>query len=411
MNPLSTAENQAADGDLSGPAKLAGVRVRWAAWAILGFAGLVSSGILLQRVWPEARVVNGTLLSLTVWGYLGLLAFRYLPLNRRPRDRVLLSQLGPGTNLTLLRGLLLAALAGFWVVETPSGLLSWIPAGLYTLAAAVDYVDGYAARRSNTETALGERLDLESDALGLLTAVGLAVKYGKLPWPFLAIGIARYLFVWTQALLKRRGAATSVLPESVSRRPIAGITMGFVSASLWPVVTPAAATLAGILFLSAFAFSFTRDWLVIAGIIDPRSRRYIQSRQAAKVLLLDRLPVGVRVLAGMSGAFVLRHLMQGSGGNLYLLGNLQNGSSEDLLTALLLGTSMMMVVGLLARSAAFLHFFPLGLLIAGSGLNGARMLMLVSAVLMLLLGSGDLSIWDPERRIFARRAGDETNGN
>lgn len=385
-----------------------GLRTRWAAWAILGVVALVAAGELLRWAWPGAPVTIGSLLSLLVWAYLSLLTFRNLPLNQRARDGAPLNRFGPGTALTLLRGLLLAALAGFWLLEVPDGWLAWIPAGLYTLAAVIDYVDGYAARRSDSETALGERLDMESDALGLLAAVGLAVKYGKLPWPFLAIGVARYLFVWAQVALERRGGERTTLPESVSRRPIAGITMGFVSASLWPIVTPAGATLAGSIFLSAFALSFLRDWLVIAGLVDPASGHYQKARRAAKLILFDKFPMLVRAMAAVSGAAVVRQLVVSHGIDLYLTGGVPAGS---LLTVVLIGTTVMMVTGLLARSAAFVHFFPLGLLIAGSGMTGWRIPMLVSAVLILLLGSGDWSLWDPERRVFTRRAGSAMGDN
>lgn len=383
---------------------MSGLRIRWAAWTVLGALVLAICGWILGQVWPGARAATGSSVSLLLWAYLSLLTFRYLPSNRRDRDRVLLHHFGPGTALTLLRGVLLAALAGFWILERPEGWLAWIPAGLYTLAALIDYVDGYAARRSDSETALGERLDMESDALGLLVAVGLAVRYGKLPWPFLAIGIARYLFVWTQVALERRGDQTD-LPESVSRRPIAGITMGFVSASLWPVVTPAGATLAGTIFLSAFALSFVRDWLVVTDLIDPSSSGYQAARRAAKRFLFDKFPILVRAVVAVSGIAIAPQLIADPGLDLYLIGGLPLEPSGRLLTVVLAGTAVMMVIGLLARSAAFIHFFPLGLLIAGSGLTSWRIPMLVSAVLILLLGSGDGSLWDPERRVFARRAG------
>lgn len=389
---------------------LKGLRVRLAGWWFVGSAALILGARLLRRAPPNPAAVLWLIAALLIWAYQNILAFRYLPLHRRTGDSAALPRLGPGINLTLLRGLSLAALAGFWFLDLPGQLFAWIPAGLYTLAALIDYLDGYLARRSGTDSELGERLDMQADGLGLLIAIGLAVRMGKVPWFFLSIGIARYLFVWTQVLLEQFGAGGRDLPESKSRRPIAGLTMGFVSASLWPIVTPAAARLAGTIFLSAFALSFGRDWLVIAGLVDPSSEGYLRTRDAAMRVLIERLPVLVRVLAAITYGLMVWSWLSSGRSELSPVLDSATGTRGALLLALLLITGTLMVAGILARSAAFLQLFPVGLLIAENGLDRVFALALVCAVLILMLGPGSPSIWAPERRLFARRAGGQETG-
>ncbi|UCF91832.1 MAG: CDP-alcohol phosphatidyltransferase family protein, partial [Desulfobacterales bacterium] len=116
---------------------------------------------LCQTTWP-AFYVLGRLRS-------GLQA------NYHPQTKVWRPQLGLATWITLLRGILIAMLAGFILQPwPPSDLpplwLIWAPGLLYLAAAVLDYGDGLIARIRHHETRLGERLDLEIDALGLLIA-------------------------------------------------------------------------------------------------------------------------------------------------------------------------------------------------------------------------------------------------
>src|SRR5690606_38162671 len=74
--------------------------------------------------------------------------------------RQLLPDLGPGSLLTLLRGVLIAAVSGFLFAGEPSGWLRWAPAVLFTLAISTDFLDGYLARITDQVTLLGQSLDL-----------------------------------------------------------------------------------------------------------------------------------------------------------------------------------------------------------------------------------------------------------
>ena len=76
----------------------------------------------------------------------------------------------------------------FLLLPSPPEPLAWIIALLYTAASIADWIDGYAARRVDQVTVLGQQLDIEFDGLGVAVVSLLAVRYGQLPIWFLSIG-------------------------------------------------------------------------------------------------------------------------------------------------------------------------------------------------------------------------------
>jgi CDP-diacylglycerol--glycerol-3-phosphate 3-phosphatidyltransferase len=299
--------------------------------------------------------------------------------------------------------------AGFILPERGPGFLAWVPTLIYTLAAVIDYLDGYLARLQNHSTHLGELLDNELDALGVLTAVTLAISYGSLPIWFLPIGLARYLFQFGLRSLERRGRRTFRLPASRSRRPIAGLTMGFLCAILWPIAKPPVSVMAGVLFLLPFAVSFGRDWLVVAGSWDPASPSYRWIRHWVKTLVQGWLPVLLRILVLLT---VLKDSLNELAGIVdsplseviqeeFVLHELEWMISGSVVLA-----GSLILLGIAGRFAAFFLVFPLGIPVALTDPDPSRVLGLLAVLGVLILGTGKLSIWQPAVKLFTRRAGD-----
>ncbi|NIH80649.1 CDP-alcohol phosphatidyltransferase family protein [Amycolatopsis viridis] len=158
--------------------------------------------------------------------------------------------LGPADRVTLAR----ATLTGGVLALVAAGSSGPVPAGLATLALALDAVDGRVARRTATVSPLGARFDLEADAvLILVLCVPVAVVLG--PWVLL-IGAMRYAFVaagWVLPWLR------GPLAPDRARKAVAaaqGVTLLVVVAG----VLPRGAALAGTaVALAALAWSFGRD--------------------------------------------------------------------------------------------------------------------------------------------------------
>jgi CDP-diacylglycerol--glycerol-3-phosphate 3-phosphatidyltransferase len=371
-------------------AALRSLQRRWLATACLGGAALVGGSVVLVRQLGEAQALRWLAAAAIVFGFQLAFVGRRLRLNFRAGEAVLLPDLGPGNSLTLARGVLLAMLAGFLIIPWPKGALAWAPAALYMAADLADYFDGYLARISRHATRLGEAIDLEFDALGLLVGVSVAIHIGQLPLWFLPFGLARYAFVFGIWILQRRGRAPQPLPESVSRRPIAGLTMAFVSAALWPLVLPSVATLAGVLFAIPFAFSFGRDWLVVSGVLDPLSNRYATGRLRFKRLFLDWLPPFLRLSLAAALVVLTTDMLP----------------SVMILLIIQIVAGACIAVGLAGRLASIALIVPLALGANANGLAPLRAIALGLTLGILILGTGAASLWKPEERLLRRRAGE-----
>jgi phosphatidylglycerophosphate synthase len=111
-----------------------------------------------------------------------------------------MSRLSPNT-ITAFRAGLVALLAGLIFVPDVTRAPAWSAVVGATVAAVLDGVDGWLARRTGQITAFGARFDMETDALLILVLSILVWQWGKAgPW-VLVIGLMRYLFVAAQWLL------------------------------------------------------------------------------------------------------------------------------------------------------------------------------------------------------------------
>lgn len=387
---------------------LASLRIRWA-WTALLCAAWISGGFFfLQIYWSPTSAVRWLALSAIGVVYLLWILWRGLEYNRRAEGKHLLGKLGLGNQLTLCRGALTAALAGFLFSPRPDGWLAWIPGGLYTLAAIIDLFDGYAARRTNQITQLGEMLDLSLDGTGVLIAGVLAVQYGQVASWYLLVAFARYIFLAGVWMRKKRGLPVYELPLSSTRRPFAGAQMGFIAVILWPLFSAPITQAASLLFALPFLARFGLDWLEISGVINGmgfRKDRFTGLQHA----ITRHLPVllraiAVALLAGMtlSEAQTGNWLTQALTGQVY-------SSSLIWMTAVLalqgLGV-MLLALGAAGRVAALAILFSRGFQLHFASPTSADILLILCSAGLFLLGTGAYSLWKPEDRLIYRRLGE-----
>jgi CDP-diacylglycerol--glycerol-3-phosphate 3-phosphatidyltransferase len=272
---------------------------------ILVLAGLylliLAAGAALTSSWPHPEsAARGAWWALKTGAVLAW-QLGYLLVNRRRalEGENLQHLWGPANSITVARGVLLALLAGYLFAPEPLGLLSWLPALIYVVAAVADFLDGFWAKRTGTHTRLGALLDGEMDGVGILAAVALAVQYGRLPAPFLVLGLAKPAYAVGLGLHRLLGGSIHDLPPSYLRRRLAGFQMGIVAVSLWPIAGHPVTTLAQVLVGLPFLAGFLRDGLAAAGLIDPGHPAYQRWKGR-----LGRLAFGwgPRVLRAAAGA-------------------------------------------------------------------------------------------------------------
>lgn len=393
---------------------LAHLRRAWLRLAITWLVVWLIGYQLLRDAWPYAEqwlLLSGVTLAYSLW-----IAWRYLPENHRAGETAVLPTLGTGNRLTLLRGLLIGLLAGFLFQPWPQGALAWVVVLLYTTADIADYFDGYLARRANHATLLGGRLDMEFDGLGLMVVSLLAVWWGQLPWWYLSVGVARYLFVFGLWWRERRGLPVHDIPSSVHRRVVAGIQMGLMSVVLWPIVPAAGARLAGSILAFATLLSFLRDWLIASGVIDPAAAGYNRVRGLLWRLTTQWLPPIWRVVLVISMAIIYQSLDSAARPQAWVAlleswGVPGAPALATLLSLTALAGTLLVALGVFGRTAAIALLFPLGFDCATRGLTWENGLALTAVMWVLVLGSGRFALWPADDRFYLQRGAAQAAGD
>lgn len=200
----------------------------------------------------------GSYLALSPWVSARLLCFvglgAALIIHGLPAHSPHLS-FGAANQTTVARGVLVAFLAVLLLERTDSRA-QLVALGVACLAATLDAVDGWLARRARMSSDFGARFDMETDALFILVLSLWAWRLGKAgPW-VVAGGLFRYAFVMAAMFLP---AMRGELPPSFRRKAVAALQMVALLVVVAPFV-PAhvSAPIAGAA-LVALAVSFLID--------------------------------------------------------------------------------------------------------------------------------------------------------
>src|SRR5262245_16902572 len=97
-------------------------------------------------------------------------------------------------HVTAIRAAIVFFLASL-VFAPPTTSVAWIAVVASTVAAVLDGVDGWLARRTGATSEFGVRFDMEVDALLILVLAVLAWRWDKAGIWVLMSGLLRYLFV------------------------------------------------------------------------------------------------------------------------------------------------------------------------------------------------------------------------
>jgi len=359
------------------------------AWTGLFFIFFVSLGYGgLRRFFDPTDAARwlGAASLLGIWQLWQL--WRALPQNHRVGENFLLPSFGWGNTLSILRGFLIAALAGFLFLPWRDGWLGWLPFITYLLAALSDFFDGYLARVQNHVTELGTVLDMNNDSWGVLIVTLLVFVYGQVPVWYLSVGLARYLFIAGLRWREKQGKENLPLPPSARRRAFAGVQMGFIVAMLAPFLSPPATTLAATLFMIPFLLGFLYDWRVSTGKVMPERENalYDNLRDAS---WFSWLLFGLRL-------FTLIAFVQ-----------LALANSFSLFITVTLAT--MLLLGLAGRLAAVMMLIFTGILLDAQALQGMDIAVLITSTTLFFAGMGKFALWSPEDWLIFHRAGEKVD--
>jgi phosphatidylglycerophosphate synthase len=190
------------------------------------------------RAWTSADVLSGAIRPF--WCFWRA---RYNPARVTPNQ------------VTAIRAVLVALLAGL-VVVPPQSAVAWSAVIGGTIAAVLDGVDGWLARRTGMMTAFGARFDMEIDALLILVLAILAWRWDKAgPWVLMS-GLLRYLFVaagWVLSWMRR--------PLAPTRRGqvICIVQVVALIVAVAPITPPRVGAMVAAVGLLTLAYSFLVD--------------------------------------------------------------------------------------------------------------------------------------------------------
>ncbi len=237
-------------------------------WALLsGVAAALAAGIgigLGQSIDGWAGNRGSLVLGGAAIGFVAVtaIAWRTIALARRTDGA---EPITLATWVTIGRGGTLVVLAGFLLIEPPTGQAAWLPGVLFAIAAGADAIDGKLARATDSVSELGRRLDVEMDSVTVLFGTVLAVRYGGVPVAFLAVGLARYAFVAGIHYRRWNDRPVSELDPSTARRLLGALAMAAICLALLPVPGTTVSRTVAIGVLVPFVLNFARDWLVVSG--------------------------------------------------------------------------------------------------------------------------------------------------
>ncbi|GHE20221.1 CDP-alcohol phosphatidyltransferase family protein [Halomonas urumqiensis] len=227
-------------------------------WLTFGelLAGLVGLGLLLALLDSALAFTFDTWL-VAIGVYLGMASLLWRGMTLRPAH---FAGLGAANRVTLARGVLVALLAGALV--DPARLAvhgSWL-AGLALLSLALDGVDGWVARQTDSASELGARFDMELDAAFIMVLCLALLVAGKVGAWILAIGAMRYLFVLAGLWLEWMNAP---LPDSFRRKAVCVWQVAALLLALLPMVESTLASGLAATALAGLVASFAIDvhWL------------------------------------------------------------------------------------------------------------------------------------------------------
>jgi len=369
--------------------KLAGLSVAALLWAVGVGTGFVQG-------WHPAGwfLLQASLL----WAWAWQQAWRRRNLNYSDDPASPFPALGWANRLTLLRGALIAATGGFLFQPAAAGWLAWLPALFYGLAAVLDRLDGYVARRTGQTSQLGSELDTVYDALGLVVAPLLAVAYGKVHWSYLLVSGAYYLFQAGLFWRHRQVLPVAPLVPNLLRRTLAGCQMGFVALALWPPLQAELTRVAGFAFMLPLLAGFLFDWLSVSGRIKPEGPPLAVVLQGLATFSANLLQPLVRLVL----AALLILIADTAGAVFSASGPAQ---STPLFRIGLQACALLLAAGVAARIVAAGALLLLAGLLPAASADGVVDSALCCAVFVVLFGSGRFSLWQRDDDWISRHDG------
>ena len=155
--------------------------------------------------------------------------------------------------------------------------------------------------------------------------------------------------------------------------------------------------------------SFSRDWLIVSGVLTPDAPRYQAVRARLLVLLTEWTPLLLRGAILIAAFVLLRPLLADSTARTAFA---WPGGGDALITGVILASvgaflALLVSGGVLVRLTALLLAFPIGAHILTSGPTWANQIILAACLYLIISGAGRLALWRRDDHYVMRRLGSD----
>lgn len=167
---------------------------------------------------------------------------------------------GPANQVTLFRALLAASVASL-MGSDPTAQMATAAAIVASIALALDGVDGWVARKTNSSSAYGAQLDMEVDSIFTLVLCFMIYDWGHAGAWVLFCGLARYVWLGVQVFVPwfRRPLLPAFRRKTACVIGVAGLALALAP---WPWVN-LNTVMAGISTVTlAISFGIDARWLI-----------------------------------------------------------------------------------------------------------------------------------------------------
>jgi CDP-diacylglycerol---glycerol-3-phosphate 3-phosphatidyltransferase len=374
---------------LQGFKNLKKIRISFLAFSVVSVFLVLLTYWLIRTFWESPLATRWVIVTSVALVLQLVVLWRELALNKKTAKSAILAQLGAGTWISLARVVGLSLMVGLLGLPLPTHPLTWLPFALCLVFNLSDFVDGYAARITNTVTLFGQKLDQDLDGRGLLVASLLAIQYGAAGWWFLLVGLARYFFVFGLWVRRHRGEKIYALLPNSGRRALAGTQMGVTTGMLAPILSPVVTVWASTLFMVPFLWNFYLDWLQVSG--QTKLEKQLRRSQATVWNFIQSwLPLLLRTLVFCILVWqVFADLVPG----------------PFLAYQFFLGA--LIVFGVAPRITSIAVLVETAMRLQLKPIHFSDGFVILCATSILFLGSGPFSLWQPEEKWVARRPGEK----
>ncbi|NMD31045.1 MAG: hypothetical protein GYA80_04940 [Chloroflexi bacterium] len=359
-------------------------------WLAILTICLVSIGgafIRLRQIWSDQPATYWAIGALLFVAYPLVILRNYLRYHRPSLDVKRYPRLGRVIWMAMLRGLLLAFLAGFAFSGPGEGWLRWLPGIFMFTSVGLGLLCDWLNREACQVSILERTLRTHLWAMGFLVGSIVIVRFELMAFWVLIVGIAQYIFLYTIWLRNRGNVEWAMGTPQLLHRVQGFAVLLWVGLTLLPIYSSRVTTILGLFLFIPYLLGFIAEYQAAAG------KPVVRFMTSPPVWLGQWLPLFPRLVLVVSAlGMYISGLIQGmNAGRLVFLGAI----------------AIWALIGAIGRLTGVVTVLLVGFILSHGG-GWLEWCAFLSGGLLMVLGSGKFSVWQPEDSVIGLDIHEET---